>query len=297
MNRNSMRGPAPNARRAPGGVWVTMVVAATVVVAASSPAARAQAAGNPANPAAVDKMVQMNQKALDDYDTLEWDAAKRTLLEALVLGKKASLDNHPVLARTYIHLGAVYITGYKDKQKGLQSFVRALEIDPTITIQKSMMTGELTDLFAQASKQATAKGGGASAAAATSAKPSPPPPPKAPAEAEAPPPPKPAPPPASGPARRGVLSTEGEVPPPPKPSAKIETESDEPDLPVHINALDCPVADETAPNRSIPVRCAVAPELGAKSIVLFYRPPGVEEYSEVVLKKSPKGWYGGRIPQ
>ena len=80
--------------------------------------------------AAVDKLVQMNKKALDDYDTLDWDAAKRILLDALVAGKKAGLDNHPVMGRTYIHLGAVYITGFKDRQKGLQSFQRALEIDP-----------------------------------------------------------------------------------------------------------------------------------------------------------------------
>src|SRR6185437_9479814 len=54
--------------------------------------------------AAVDKLVQMNKKALDDYDTLDWDAAKRILLDALVAGKKAGLDNHPVMGRTYIHL-------------------------------------------------------------------------------------------------------------------------------------------------------------------------------------------------
>ena len=62
--------------------------------------------------AAIDKLVQMNKKALEDYDTLEWDAAKRALLEALVAGKKAGLDNHPIMARTYVHLGAVYIIGF-----------------------------------------------------------------------------------------------------------------------------------------------------------------------------------------
>ncbi len=93
-------------------------------VALSPRTARAQ------DQAVVDKLVQMNKKALDDYDTLDWDAAKRILLDALVAGKKAGLDNHPVMGRTYIHLGAVYITGFKDRQKGLQSFSRALEIDP-----------------------------------------------------------------------------------------------------------------------------------------------------------------------
>ena len=51
----------------------------------------------------------------------DWESAKKRLLDALMTGKKAGLDNHPVLARTYIHLGAVYITGFHDKQKGMQS--------------------------------------------------------------------------------------------------------------------------------------------------------------------------------
>ena len=51
--------------------------------------------------AAIEKLVQLNKKALDDYDTLEWESAKRTLLEALTAGSKAGLDNHPVMARTY----------------------------------------------------------------------------------------------------------------------------------------------------------------------------------------------------
>src|SRR5262249_50686524 len=82
------------------------------------------------NQATIDKLVQMNKKTLENLDTLEWDAAKRTLLEALVAGKKTGLENHPIMARTYVHLGAVYIMGFKDQQKRMQSFIRTLEIDP-----------------------------------------------------------------------------------------------------------------------------------------------------------------------
>ena len=88
-------------------------------------------------------MVQMNKKALEDYDTLEWDAAKKTLLDALMAGKKAGLDNHPVMARTYVHLGAVYLTGFKDRQKALSSFQRALEIDPGIQLSKGISTPDV----------------------------------------------------------------------------------------------------------------------------------------------------------
>src|SRR3954464_5817326 len=108
--------------------------------------------------AAVDKLVQMNKKALDDYDTLDWDAAKRILLDALVAWKKAGLDNHPVMGRTYIHLGAVYITGFKDRQKGLQSFQRALEIDPTINVSKGIETAEVTATSSAAPRSARSGG-------------------------------------------------------------------------------------------------------------------------------------------
>src|SRR5450432_3678883 len=87
-----------------------MALVCAVAVVLSAHPARAE------DQAAVDKLVQMNKKALGDYDTLEWDAAKRILLDALVAGKKAGLESHPVMGRTYIHLGAVYITGFHNRE-------------------------------------------------------------------------------------------------------------------------------------------------------------------------------------
>src|SRR5215510_2000036 len=120
--------------------------------------------------AAIEKLVQMNKKALDDYDTLEWDAAKKTLLDALVAGKKAGLENHPVMARTYVHLGAVYITGFKNRDKALQSFSRALEIDPGIQLSKGIATSEVSELFAEAKRRGGGGGGGDTSAAPAAGK-------------------------------------------------------------------------------------------------------------------------------
>ena len=44
------------------------------------------------------------------------------------------------MARTYVHLGAVYITGFKNRDKAIQSFARALEIDPAIQLSKGIAT-------------------------------------------------------------------------------------------------------------------------------------------------------------
>ena len=238
------------------------------VVALSAQTARAQ------DQAAVDKLVQMNKKALDDYDTLDWDAAKRILLDALVAGKKAGLDNHPVMGRTYIHLGAVYITGFKDRQKGLQSFQRALEIDPTIQLSKGIETTEVTATFAEAQRGArsgaSAGGGGGDDNAPVSKKKR------------------------RGPVMEGDSASSDDHP---KPKKHRPSGDEEPDLPAHIGALDCPEPDEAIIDKPLTVRCVVAPNLPVASVYLMYRAPGGDEYNEVLMTKSPKGWLQAKIPK
>ena len=253
---------------------VALCVTSTFLV---SGAARAQ------DQALVDKIVQMNKRALDDYDTLDWDSAKRTLLEALVAGKKAGLDTHPVMARTYVHLGCVYVTGLKDRQKGVQSFIRAIEIDPTIRIERTMTDSDLEDAFAEAAKQAKPRAGAVAAPPPAAAEP--------PADAT-PPPPKPK--------RRGpVMEDSSAAPPPPRPAATpySNDESGEPDLPVHINALDCPTPDDVPPDKSVKLRCAAASNLGLAKVFLLYRVPGSEEFGSVEMERTPKGWYQAKIPK
>lgn len=223
--------------------------------------------------AAVDKLVQMNKKALDDYDTLDWDAAKRILLDALLAGKKAGLDNHPVVGRTYIHLGAVYITGFKDRQKGLQSFSRALEIDPTIQLSKGIETAEVSAAFAEA--QRNARSGGSSSSGG--------------GDDNAPPPRKKR----RGPVMEGDAASDDHA----KSKKHHPSGDEEPDLPTHVGALDCPEPDEAIIDQPLTVRCVVAPNLPVASVYLMYRAPGGDEYKEVVMTKSPKGWLQAKIPK
>jgi len=226
--------------------------------------------------AAVDKLVQMNKKALDDYDTLDWDAAKRILLDALVAGKKAGLDNHPVMGRTYIHLGAVYITGFKDRQKGLQSFQRALEIDPTIQLSKGIETAEVTATFAEAQRSARSGGGAGSSASGGDDSGTP-----------------------TKKKRRGpVMEGDGAGSDDhPKPKKHRPSGDEEPDLPAHVGALDCPEPDEANIDKPLTVRCVVAPNLPVASVYLMYRAPDKQDYNEVLMTKSPKGWLQAKIPK
>jgi hypothetical protein len=83
----------------------------------------------------------------------------------------------------------------------------------------------------------------------------------------------------------------------PKRSSSDDDDESEPDLPIRINALDCPEPDEAILEKPIVLRCAVSPKLPVASVVLHYRAPGKEEYEEVEMKKTPKGWYQGKIPK
>jgi hypothetical protein len=125
-------------------------VSSLIVVVLWAGAARAQ------DQAVQEKLVQLNKAALADVDSLEWDRAKKTLLDALIAGKKGGIDNHPLMARTYVHLGVVYVTGFKNREKAIQSFSRALEIQPDIRMSPGLATAEVNAVFAAAGARPTA---------------------------------------------------------------------------------------------------------------------------------------------
>jgi hypothetical protein len=128
----------------------------------------------------VEKSVQrMNKKAMDDYDSLEFDSARKTLIDAIAMLRANGLDETPLAAKTFVNLGILYIAGFKDTTRGKQQFVAALKIKPDIKLDPAIATPELDEAFAAALKQV----GGRKA----------PPPPveKPPPPVEKPPPPKP----------------------------------------------------------------------------------------------------------
>ena len=70
----------------------------------------------------------------------EFDAIPRDgLLEAILVGKRAGLGSHQMMARTYLHLGAVYITGFGDRDKGLRQFENAVKIRPGIQLTSALV--------------------------------------------------------------------------------------------------------------------------------------------------------------
>src|SRR5689334_7467515 len=132
----------------------------------------------------VDKQVQkMNKRAMDDYDSLEFESARRTLQDAVQMLRANGLDEAPIAAKTYANLGIVYINGFKDRNRGQQQFVNTLKINPGYKLDPAVATPELDEAFQAAQKQVAKMGG----RPATKPQPVTPPPTPPPSKPEPPP--------------------------------------------------------------------------------------------------------------
>src|SRR5438046_10173067 len=77
---------------------------------------------------------RLNKKAMEDYDALEFEAARTKLQSAMQKLLDAGQDETPTAAKVYISLGMVYIAGFHDRNRGVQQFVEALTIDDTVQL-------------------------------------------------------------------------------------------------------------------------------------------------------------------
>ena len=146
----------------PSRTW--RAVASALLVAWALPARGAEMEAAPAkvDEVALNKVVELNRKAILAYDSLEMETASALLRQALDLCQAAGLDRHPTAARTHLHLGIVYISGLKSPKLGLGEFRQALDIDPKIRVTKSLSNPEVEAAFelAQAPDSAAAEPGG-----------------------------------------------------------------------------------------------------------------------------------------
>jgi hypothetical protein len=111
------------------------------------------------DPAAIEKITNLNKKALDAYDALEFEDARKLLKQALDLCTAAGLDKHPIKARTHIHMGVVLIAA-KQQDLGIKQFRKALEIQPDIQVTKALANPEILQAFEEAGAGAPPPAGG-----------------------------------------------------------------------------------------------------------------------------------------
>ena len=113
--------------------------------------------------AAVEKVTGLNKKALDAYNNLDFEDARKILKQALDICAASGLDKHPIKARTHIHMGVVLIAA-KQQELGIKQFRKAIEIQPDIQVTKSLANPEILQAFDEAGSGAG--GGDASGAGA-----------------------------------------------------------------------------------------------------------------------------------
>jgi hypothetical protein len=203
-----------------------------------------------------DKIVELNKQALLAYEGRDFEAAKTALTKALKEAKQAGLEDDKMTARTYLHLGAVYLVGYQDQATALQNFTQAKKIRPDIQLTPSIETPELKAIF----DQATADAEPTPSAAVEPSRPS-----RAPARAAA------------------TTPDLGGGAEPDLPSSMSAP-------------LMCSTPDEAPPAKELSIRCALKPGVNAKSVQLHYRAPGAEAYQALPMRRTAKGWYMATIP-
>ena len=96
---------------------------------------------------------RMNKRAMTDYDSLEFELARKTLMDAVSMLRQAGIDESPIAAKTYLNLGVVYVAGFKDRNRGMQQFVQALKINPQLKLDPAVASPELDEVFIAARKQ------------------------------------------------------------------------------------------------------------------------------------------------
>jgi hypothetical protein len=133
-------------RRTPVEMRVLACVVALLSAVALSRTARAEAE----NSDLVNKVTKLNKKAVDEYENLNFEEARKILKDALDLCTQGGLEKHPVTARTYIHLGVVTFAGFKQRDVALKYFRKALEIDPGVKLTKSLANPEVQEVFDEA---------------------------------------------------------------------------------------------------------------------------------------------------
>jgi len=212
---------------------VPLAVLATAI--AWGPRADAQEADS------LQKVVELNKRALAAYSNLDVEEAAKLLKQALDVCASQKLETHPMAARTHVHLGVVYVAALKQRDQGLEEFKKALRIDPTIKVTKSMVNPEVQAAFAEAFTDVSE---GAEGEGSASAPAQPEPPAAQPVE----------------PARPA------EPAPPAQPAPAAESAI------VHT-----PVTEGT-PGQPIAIKAQVPASLGAERVALAYRPDGVSDF-------------------
>lgn len=240
-----------------------IIVPAVVAAASDADGGEPAAIGK----TAVERMIDLNQRAFADIQHKRFQAAKYWLAEAQVISETEGLGTEEMTARTHVHLAVVSLAGFGDREEALRQFVLALRINPNITITSGLETPALKSAYLQAREQL-----------------------------ELPPNPDTTVP--TPPVREDRAAAGPPVRQPPAPAATNGDDALDPDLPARVPLpLYCPLPFEILPEQDLLVRCLTRKQQRRASATLSYRGDATSnEYITSSMAHSPKGWLIAVIP-
>jgi len=139
-----------------------IIIAAAVVFAGLAVGAHPAAA----NSRAKKRIKTMVKNAMENYDLMEFEDAKKLLNKAIVEAKRSRVEKKKYMADVHLKLGIIYFAGLKDKESAKLEFINAVEIDGNIQIPAVYKTGAMEAVLKAAKKEfggRSSTGGGSNA--------------------------------------------------------------------------------------------------------------------------------------
>ena len=246
---------------------------------------QAMAAGKAAKTqTTVNRVVEINKQALAEMQASKFEAARDALWGAIAVLTDANMSDHEIAARTHVHLAAVYMTGFNDKNKAIRQLVMALKINPNIKITPQVDTPALDEALDAARTQASLPPGdrtSATQSASTGAASAAPVAPVAQSASSA-----------SGPSAGGAAAAGRR-----SGGAKKLADLAEPAPPNKApEPFYCPLPSEVPPKEDILVRCLTQKQPKKSTATLYYRESGSEDFTPLPMTRSPQGWLTATVP-
>jgi hypothetical protein len=225
------------------GFAAATAMVATLMTVAAPPLAYAD------DNAAVKRIEQKNREAMENYDLLDYEGAKKGLNEALAIAKRSRLERHPAKALTHLYLGILEYSGFGDEDSAILQFMEAVDIDPSVKVPAAYRTRELAALLERAREEV-----GAAAAASRAAPPA-----------------------------------VGDDPSSPGAGASSLNCRD-------VIGMQHKLVDAVTAGADRAVEVALAADVGAAKVSLYYRPPGDTAFTEVPMARRGDCEYAALIP-
>lgn len=99
------------------------------------------------------------KQAMSSYDSMDYDAAKRTLKHAIETAKRSHLDSDPIAAQAWLDLGIVEFAN-SDQSGAKEAFAAAAKISPSIQIDPAYRSDDMANLLDSVRTSGAAASGG-----------------------------------------------------------------------------------------------------------------------------------------